>query len=162
MIYLGLGANMGDKVANLRRAVALMQEAHIHVFNCSSLYNTPPWGHYEQDDFVNAVCEVDYNGSAEELLSILQGIEEEVGRVRRDKWGPREIDLDILEFKRERHHGEHLCIPHPYYVQRTFVLVPFVELNPTWVPTGMRETVSQLLDRLPSSQITRLQSFLEA
>ncbi len=108
------------------------------------MVETPPWGLIEQPSFINAVCEIDFTGSAPDLLDILQKIENDMGRIRTEKWGPRVIDLDILEFNREIHLGERLTLPHPFYPERTFVLEPLAELEPHWVPTGYRNTVSEL------------------
>ena len=145
MIFLGLGSNVGDKLDNLRTSIVQMQDHAIELVRCSSVYKTPPWGIENQDFFLNAVCEVRFAEGPFELLRRLLMIEEKLGRVREQKWGPRILDLDILEFHRLQIHTETLTLPHPYYPKRAFVLFPFAELEPHWLPTGMNQSISELL-----------------
>jgi len=128
-------------------ALARLRFSDIAVSRISSFYRTPAWGVEEQEDFINAVCEVRFSGSAEKLLEIGLDIEDKMGRLRQKKWGPRLIDIDILEFNRQQIGLPHLQIPHPYYTQRAFVLVPFAELEPAWIPTGHTQTLSEILGR---------------
>ncbi|MEM7371281.1 MAG: 2-amino-4-hydroxy-6-hydroxymethyldihydropteridine diphosphokinase [Bacteroidota bacterium] len=160
MIFLGLGSNIGNKVDNLRNSIFQMEESNIHVLRCSAVYRTPAWGIEAQEDFVNAVCEVQFAGTAEELLTALLGIEQMMGRRRIMKWGPRLIDLDILEFHRQQVISEHLTLPHPYYPQRSFVLAPFQDLEPDWIPTGHSLSISTLLLEQADSDITKLSESL--
>lgn len=133
MIFIGLGSNMGDKKANIMTALKLLAEKGIAILRVSSLYETAPWGILNQDDFVNAVAEVAFEGSAEELLRILLDTEILMGRVRMVKWGARLIDIDIIDFHRQIIDNEYITIPHPYYPQRDFVMTPLKELEPNWV-----------------------------
>lgn len=148
MIFIGLGTNIGDKIANLNTAIQLMEEAGVSLIRISSFWETEPWGIAEQDTFLNAVAELSYSGDASTLLDIVLQIEIDMGRIREQKWGPRLIDLDILEFHREVHTTERLKLPHPYYPKREFVLGPLAELEPFWVPTGHTQTVQELLSQL--------------
>ncbi|MEZ4774685.1 MAG: 2-amino-4-hydroxy-6-hydroxymethyldihydropteridine diphosphokinase [Bacteroidia bacterium] len=153
MIFLGLGSNMGDKVRNIIAAMDHLSSAEVLIRRRSRLFETPPWGVETQDEFLNIVCEVSFDGSPERLLQILLDTEQLMGRYRYYKWGPRLIDIDILEFNREIHSTESLTLPHPFYPQRPFVLVPFADLEPGWVPTGFDQTVSQILETLPLADI---------
>jgi 2-amino-4-hydroxy-6-hydroxymethyldihydropteridine diphosphokinase len=148
MIFLGIGSNIGDKAAHLDEAQRRLAAAGAVVLRCSGYYDTAPWGVQEQAAFLNAVCEVSFAGSALQLLDRCLDIETDMGRVRQQKWGPRLIDIDLLEFHRERWRTERLHLPHPYYPQRDFVLRPFAELEPDWVPTGQTWSLTQLLANL--------------
>lgn len=149
MIFLGLGSNIGNKRKHLENALNLMSGKNINVVRYSSFYRSPPWGIVEQDSFLNMVCEVSSKLSPIELLDAIQDTELEMGRIRDYKWGPRIIDIDILEFNKLQFENERLQIPHPYYPKRAFVLVPFIELEPDWIPTGYKQTLGELLGELP-------------
>ncbi|MFK7973126.1 MAG: 2-amino-4-hydroxy-6-hydroxymethyldihydropteridine diphosphokinase [Bacteroidia bacterium] len=148
MIFLGLGSNKGNRHAQIARALGELSLAGVHVLRCASLIETPPWGNEDQPAFINTVVEVAYDGSAQELLTIVLSIETNMGRIREEKWGPRVIDIDILEFRRHIIDEPGLQIPHPWYTSRAFVLRSMVELEPYWVPTGGDESVSGLLEKL--------------
>ena len=148
MIILGLGSNQGDREANFHEAISMMERRGVKTLRKSSFYQTEPWGRKNQPDFLNAVIEVSFDGTAHELLKIVLGVEQLMGRVRNERWGPRLIDLDILEFKGQQIEEPGLSIPHPYYPKRMFVLTPLAELEPDWVPTGMNKTVKDLLSSL--------------
>ena len=137
-------------------ALDLLKLYQVHILRVSSYYISEPWGVRSQDDFINAVAEVSFDGTASELLSIVLEVEKHMGRIRRVKWGPRLIDIDILEFKREIHKVPDLSIPHPFYPMRNFVLIPFAELEPDWIPTGGIENVSILADRYNDGYILPL------
>lgn len=154
MIFLGLGSNIGDRIDNLKKSIVEMERKGIRLIRCSSFYQTPAWGITDQEDFINAVCEVAYDGTAQSLLSRLLEIEQNMGRIRQYKWGPRLVDLDILEFHRQEINQPHLRIPHPYYPQRAFVLLPFKELEADWIPTAGRESISQLVNTLDHATIS--------
>ncbi|MEL7530546.1 MAG: 2-amino-4-hydroxy-6-hydroxymethyldihydropteridine diphosphokinase [Bacteroidota bacterium] len=148
MIFIGLGSNEGNPAKNLRQALDLLPKHEIKLIRCSAFYRTEPWGITEQNVFVNAVAELAYEGEAIELLDALLAIEQEMGRIRHFKWGPRLIDLDVLEFHRQEIDTERLQLPHPYYPERDFVLVPMAELEPDWVPTGLEMSLSEKIAEL--------------
>jgi 2-amino-4-hydroxy-6-hydroxymethyldihydropteridine diphosphokinase len=156
MIFLGLGSNLGDKVAQVEQALTRLPAKDIAVRRCSSLYQTAPWGVRNQDRFVNLVCEVSFTGEAPDLLARVLEVEQEMGRVRVQKWGPRLIDIDIVEFHGQQVHTPTLTLPHPFYLERDFVLVPLAELEPHWVPTGQREVIGSFITRLGETGIQRL------
>lgn len=148
MIFLGIGSNLGDKAQNLRHALRELERREVAIRRCSAFYRTAPWGIETQAPFLNAVCEVQCAHSPEDLLDLVLTIETDMGRIRQQKWGPRLIDIDLLEFHRQTMQREHLTLPHPYYPVRDFVLVPMAELEPEWIPTGQQQTLRQLVAQL--------------
>ncbi|MBU7007824.1 2-amino-4-hydroxy-6-hydroxymethyldihydropteridine diphosphokinase [Phosphitispora fastidiosa] len=129
--YIGLGSNMGNPVLNLETALKRIDGIEgIRITATSSVYETEPVGYEEQAWFHNCVAEIDTLFSPEELLCKLQEIENELGRVRLIRWGPRTIDLDILLYDRAVINTERLIIPHPRMAERAFVMVPLAEIAP--------------------------------
>ena len=129
--FLSLGTNMGDREDNLTKALNLLKKhPNIKVVNVSSIYETDPVGYENQADFLNIVVEIKTDVNAIELLNISQEIEEQLGRKREIRWGPRIIDLDILLYNDENIETEHLTIPHPRMFERGFVMVPLIEIYP--------------------------------
>jgi len=151
--YIGLGSNLGDARATLANAVrALDSLPGARVAGVSRLYRTRPVGELTQPDFLNAVVALDVpagpdaNTGALALLAALKNLEQAFGRQKRQRWGPREIDLDLLVFGRqridvERPDGRWLKAPHPEAQHRLFVLAPLADLSPGLRPPGWGETV---------------------
>jgi 2-amino-4-hydroxy-6-hydroxymethyldihydropteridine diphosphokinase len=140
--YIGLGSNVGDRIANLRSAVAALDACDgVSVLRTSSVYETDPVGP-PQPDFYNAVVEIETTLNPGALLDACKAIEQGLGRIERERWGPREIDLDILLFGDEVVDAPGLVVPHPQLQLRAFVVVPLRELDPSLareVPTdGVR------------------------
>ena len=153
MIFIGLGANLGDARATLLRA--LQRLAHISGFRqeaLSSFYISAPMGGPPQPDYVNAVLQAQYNGSALQLLHALQAVETESGRERGVKNGPRTLDLDILVFNDEVICYPELLVPHPRLAERAFVLLPLMELAPDLMLPGYKLSVAALWNNLSSSE----------
>ncbi|MFC4737789.1 2-amino-4-hydroxy-6-hydroxymethyldihydropteridine diphosphokinase [Bacillus daqingensis] len=129
--YISLGANIGDRFSQLEDAVHMLHRLeHIKVTNQSSYYETKPVGVTDQPDFLNAVVEIETDLAPLALLEKTQSIEQELGRVRKKKWGPRTIDLDILLYGDENIELESLIIPHPRMRERGFVMLPLAEIAP--------------------------------
>jgi 2-amino-4-hydroxy-6-hydroxymethyldihydropteridine diphosphokinase len=127
--YIGLGSNVGNKVANIERAVALLdEESDIRVVRRSQLYKTKPWGKIDQDWFVNACIEVATGLPAHSLLERCITVEQRLGRIRGVKWGPRIIDLDLLTYGDAVITSPDLIVPHPHIAERAFVLVPLADI----------------------------------
>jgi 2-amino-4-hydroxy-6-hydroxymethyldihydropteridine diphosphokinase len=146
LAYVGLGANLGDRAGSIRRAAELIGARRL-----SSLRETEPWGVTDQPSFLNAVAEVEWDGTARELLDRLLEVERELGRVRDgSRWGPRLIDLDLLVFGAETIDEPGLAVPHPALAERAFVLEPLAELVPDLDVPGAG-VVSALLSKLQSS-----------
>jgi 2-amino-4-hydroxy-6-hydroxymethyldihydropteridine diphosphokinase len=138
--YLGIGSNVGDRLANLVRAVELLDgEAGIAARRTSRVWETDPVGGPPQPDFLNAVIEVETDRSPRDLLAACHRVESALGRVRETRWGPRTIDLDILLFDDLAVDETDLTIPHPRMIDRAFVLMPLLELQPdVRFPDGRR------------------------
>jgi len=126
---VSLGANIGDPKANLDLAVALLREA-TDVIAVSSYLQTKPVGGPEQPDYLNAVAIVESELPAKDLLAVLNGIETAMGRTREFHWGPRVIDLDLIQYGGLLVHDEKLTLPHPRAHERRFVLAPWFEIEP--------------------------------
>lgn len=139
LAYLGLGSNLGDRLGHLRRAVALLEARGVRVLRSSRVYETDPMGGPSQPDYLNAVVEVETDGAARDLLEACLSVEEALGRERDERWGPRNIDVDLLTFADETIDEPDLTVPHPRMHQRAFVLVPLLELDPDpRLPAGRR------------------------
>ena len=144
---IALGANIGNREENLDLAVALLLEA-TDVITVSSYYVTAPVGGPEQPDYVNAVCIIESELPAMDLLSLLQGIEKSLGRVRNERWGPRSIDLDLIQYGGVLSNIPELELPHPRAHERRFVLEPWFEIDPNAILLNSGR-ISELLEQLP-------------
>ena len=126
-VFLGIGGNLGDRRATMRRAVAEIR-AVVEDVRVSSMYETAAWGVTDQPSFLNAVVRGSTELSPLELLDAMQAIENQLGRVRTQHWGPRTIDIDILLYGSDVIDEPRLKVPHPYMAQRGFVLRPLADL----------------------------------
>ena len=130
---VGLGANLGDATATLRKAIAeLSGLPHSRLLRTSRLYRTSAWGRTDQPDFINAVALLDSGLDARELLDGLLAIERTFGRIRLEgeRWGPRTLDLDLLLFGDAVIDEPGLRVPHPHLHERAFALLPLAEIAP--------------------------------
>jgi 2-amino-4-hydroxy-6-hydroxymethyldihydropteridine diphosphokinase len=144
--YLALGSNLGDRLANLRRAVALLGERGVAVIRSSRVYETQPVGGPPQPEHLNAVVEVETGLAPDDLLRACQEAEEALGRVRAERWGPRVLDVDVLTYGRDRIDQPDLVVPHPRMHERGFVLVPLLELDADPPLPGGRRVAELRLD----------------
>ncbi|QGP92135.1 7,8-dihydro-6-hydroxymethylpterin-pyrophosphokinase [Neomoorella glycerini] len=142
--YLGLGSNLGDREGNLQRAVAILTATEgIEVERLSSWYETAPVGKTDQGWFLNGVAKIKTTMLPRELLLTVLAIEQRLGRVRRERWGPRNIDIDILLYDDLTVNEPDLAIPHPRLMERAFVLIPLAEIAPELIlPDGRRAGVA--------------------
>jgi 2-amino-4-hydroxy-6-hydroxymethyldihydropteridine diphosphokinase len=138
LIGLGLGANLGDAAASLRRALALLREAGLKVEAVSSLYATAPWGVTDQPDFVNACALARTDLAPLALLDLFKATEQAMGRRETRRWGPRVIDIDLLFYGDLVWRDERLTLPHPGLLERAFVLLPLAEIAPDLTIAGAR------------------------
>ena len=142
--YVGLGTNLGDREATLRRAIELLRE-RVDVLFVSSIRETKPWGPVDQPPFLNAAVEIETELTPRELLDLLLDVEGRLGRTREGpRYGPRTIDLDLLVYGEEVLDEPGLAVPHPRLHERRFALEPLAELAPDLVVPG-RGPVSRLL-----------------
>ena len=137
--YGGRGANLGDRRASLRRALRLLSHLEDTRLVCaSSFYETPPWGNVAQPPFLNACAALRTRLLPLVLLRAVQRIERALGRVRREHWGPRTIDIDLLFAEGFESAASELRLPHPYLHERAFVLLPLVEIAPGLIVRGRK------------------------
>jgi len=142
---VGLGANIGEPVAQLKSALSeLARLPESSLLRVSSFYRSPPWGIEAQPPFVNAVAELATSLSPEQLMASLLSIEHAAGRERSMRWGPRVLDLDLLVFGDFIIDRPGLRVPHPYLHQRAFVLVPLAEIAPDLMVPGLSSAVALL------------------
>lgn len=152
IVYLALGSNMGNRLANLKAAINNVTP-QMTVKKKSSVYETPPWGFKEQDAFLNQVIKVKTSLAPEPLLRHLKRLEVALGRVPNFQNGPRLIDIDILFFDNMIIETPPLIVPHPRLHERAFVLVPLAEIEPDFIHPILQKSVSKLLEDLDRSEI---------
>jgi 2-amino-4-hydroxy-6-hydroxymethyldihydropteridine diphosphokinase len=129
--YVGLGSNLGDRLATLDAAVRAMDADELtHVMAVSRVYETVPDGGPEQDPYLNAVAVLETDRSPRQLLDILLATEAVLGRIRGERWGPRTADLDLLLYDGPPVESPELTVPHPRARERAFVLVPLCDVDP--------------------------------
>ena len=143
---VALGANIGNPKEQMDLAVAMLRES-TDVIAMSSYYSTKPVGGPEQPDYINAVCILESDLPAMDLLSLLQGIEKSLGRERLEKWGPRTIDLDLIQYGALLSSAAELELPHPHAFERRFVLEPWHEIEPDALLLTHGK-ISELLEQL--------------
>jgi 2-amino-4-hydroxy-6-hydroxymethyldihydropteridine diphosphokinase len=144
---IALGANIGDPEEQMDVAVALLRES-LDVIAISQYLKTTPVGGPEQPDYLNAICIAESELPATELLALLHGIEKALGRERLVHWGPRTIDLDLIQYGAILSYADELQIPHPRAHERRFVLEPWYEIEPDAVLITHGK-ISDLLAQLP-------------
>ena len=128
IIYLGLGANLGDRAANIQEAIDRLKECGLTIRAVSPMYETEPWGIADQPRFLNAACAIETTLSPQQMLILLKGIEKAMGRESTARNGPRPIDLDILLFGDLVLDTRRLTIPHPGLIERATALVPLADI----------------------------------
>ena len=149
--YLLIGGNLGNRKENLSKAVSLINEQCGSLTRSSSIYETEAWGKTDQPSFLNQALEISTSLNARQLMRKVLKIEEEMGRVRKEKLGPRIIDIDILLFENEIHDLRFLKIPHPEMQNRRFVLVPLAEINSTLQHPVLKKSIAELLEECPDN-----------
>ncbi|MEK6566696.1 MAG: 2-amino-4-hydroxy-6-hydroxymethyldihydropteridine diphosphokinase [Bacteroidota bacterium] len=155
-IYIGLGSNVGDRFGYLDSAVKELNElSSTKVVGMSSVYQTEPYGNKDQPEFLNMAVELESSMDAGELFSRLKSIEAKLGRHSTERWGPREIDLDLLYFGRQVVNQKNLQVPHPVIGHRRFVLVPLNEIAHFFIDPVRRKNISELLAECTDAGVVR-------
>ncbi|MCK9329777.1 MAG: 2-amino-4-hydroxy-6-hydroxymethyldihydropteridine diphosphokinase [Candidatus Cloacimonetes bacterium] len=156
--YLSIGSNIGNKLINLQKSIEMIYSLDdIKLLNVSDFIVTKPWGNTQQDDFLNAIIEIDSSLEPELLLQECQAIEISMGREKNIKWGPRLIDIDIVFWIKDNvnmlYESLNLIIPHQYMHTREFVLKPLCQLKPDLLHPKFNKTVRELYNSLKLSEI---------
>ena len=146
--YISFGSNIGDRHRAVEDAFSMLEEKGIRIVKKSNIYETEPYGYVDQPPFINGALEIETSLGCRELLKELLSIEKDIGRVRKFKWGPRIIDLDIIFFNNEIYGEEDIQVPHPDMQNRVFVLKPLSEICPDFIHPQLHKKVSELLDIL--------------
>ena len=148
-VYLLLGSNLGDKEAIIHTAVLKIEEQIGKVISQSSMYETAAWGNEDQPSFYNLALGVETGLSASDVLHAALSIEHELGRIRRERWGARLIDIDLIFFGQDIiDYGDVLQVPHPRMHERRFVLAPLAEIAGSFYHPVLKKNVSLLLAEL--------------
>ncbi|MHB8158258.1 MAG: 2-amino-4-hydroxy-6-hydroxymethyldihydropteridine diphosphokinase [Desulfocucumaceae bacterium] len=152
-IYVGIGSNIGDRESNIKEALELLLKdaAAVSSLEVAPLYSTEPVGYADQDWFLNTVASFETALDPQQLLGVLMGIENKMGRVRTIRWGPRVIDLDILLYGDSYINCPDLQIPHPRMEERAFVVVPLADLSPDLLLPGGQKA-ARVAEYLSKSQ----------
>jgi 2-amino-4-hydroxy-6-hydroxymethyldihydropteridine diphosphokinase len=146
-VWFGLGGNLGDRIANLARALTLLAQT-CDGLEASAVFETPPWGDLDQPSFLNLVARGTTRRLPEALLARVKEIEYTVGRRPTRRWGPRVVDVDILAYGTLVTSTAVLEIPHPRMAERAFVMMPLAYLDPAWIHPSLGVTAAALVDAL--------------
>ena len=156
LVYIGLGSNLQNPRAQIENALrALSHSDGIELLIVSSLYESKPLLDMPGPNYINAVCKINTNLSAIDLLDICQSIEDNQKRIRKLKWGSRTIDLDILLYGQQVISSERLSIPHPEITNRAFVLVPMYEIDKE-IKVPLLGSIKKLIDRVNTQDLKKL------
>ena len=143
--YIGIGSNVGVQINKIDYAVELINDnSYCEVISVSSIYESEPYGEIDQEDFFNAVIKIKTLFKLKDLFLFLKSVENQVGRKVAAKWGPREIDLDILFYNDVIYNDEEIIIPHQDMLNRDFVLVPLNEIAPELIHPKLNKKISEI------------------
>ena len=148
-VYLLTGGNVGNRQQYLQKSALLIGNDCGKIVQQSSLYETAPWGKTDQPPFLNQALLLHTLLGPDELMSTLLHIEQSIGRIRTEQYGPRTIDIDILLFNRQIIHTALVTVPHPQMANRRFVLQPLNEIAPGFVHPVLLQSIAQLLEFCP-------------
>lgn len=152
-ICLSLGSNIGDRENFIKSAIELLK-MKVRIQKISSIYQTAPWGKTKQPNFLNICLAGETDLEPTELLTFIHETETHVGRTPSFKWGPREIDIDILFYDQKIVDAEGLIIPHPHLEERAFVLVPLADIVPKYKHPVLKKTIHQLAGEIDTSGVS--------
>lgn len=152
---LSIGSNLGQRFANLQFAVDQLGKNACHIVACSSVYETEPVGGVEQGPYLNAVVVVETRLDPVQLLQAALSIEDLAHRVRDVRWGPRTLDIDVIDIVGFSSATEELAVPHPRAHERAFVLMPLLEVSPDW-KLGGAKSLSELLVQVADQKVIKI------
>lgn len=156
-MYLSLGGNLGNTLEIFKNVYPILEKKIGPILHFSSIYQTKAWGNTQQADFLNQVLELNTELNPQELIAQLLNIESELGRVRKQQWEARIIDLDILFYGNQIIQESNLQIPHPFLPQRKFVLIPLAEIAPNLIHPILKKSIDNLVIDCPdSSEVKKL------
>jgi len=156
LVAISMGSNLGNRLSSLRKAVLLIKSEGINIIKTSDVFETPPFGVTNQPRFLNACILIETDISPLTLLEKLKRIEKQIGRIQRFKWGPREIDLDIVFYDEQIINEPSLKIPHPHMHERPFVLISLNQISPKWTHPTLKKTVEEMSSESNNSGILRI------
>ena len=152
---IGLGSNLGNSIEYLREAAGhIAADKRVRIVASAKFYESPPWGVENQPRFTNSALAITTSLPPEELLDLCQKIEDDMGRIRTAKWGPRVIDIDILTYRDLELKTPRLTLPHPYISERGFVLLPLKDIAPNIIIGG--KTIDEMLAKVDTTGISRV------
>jgi 2-amino-4-hydroxy-6-hydroxymethyldihydropteridine diphosphokinase len=152
-VYLSLGSNIGDKKNNIKNAINILKK-HVREMQVAKLYETKPMYFEKQEMFLNTVIKGETLLSPQELIAFVKLTETDLGRQERFRNGPREIDIDILFYDQLVYKSDNLIIPHPRITERTFVLEPFMDIDPEFMHPIFKKSMKELFDRIEKNEKT--------
>lgn len=148
-VFIGLGSNLGNRKENIKKAIEKLSQTNgIQLLQQSTIIETEPYGKTDQPDFLNCVIQVKTEKNPELLLEICNNIENDLGRIRNEKWGPRTIDIDILFIDDMVIHTPDLIVPHPEVHLRAFVLTSLNEIAPDFIHPILNKTIKEIYKEL--------------
>ena len=147
---LAFGANVGNRLGNIKKALRILQSNGINIIKKSDVFETQPFGIENQPRFLNACAIIETSLEPLELLELVKKIEMEIGRITRERWGPREIDIDILFMGNIHIQSDKLTIPHKGIQERSFVLEPLCQISPEWIHPVLDQSAESLMQKLDS------------
>jgi len=153
-IFLGLGSNVGNKINNIQKAIIFLLEK-IQDIQIAKFYETKAVGYENQENFINTAIKGYTDLDIQSLFEFTKEVEKKVGRIFRFKWGPREIDIDILFYDNVIYKDSNIEIPHPRIVERDFVLKPLLDLEPDFIHPVVKKSIKQLYEELRDKSIIK-------
>ena len=159
-VYLGLGSNLGNRKVCLALAITKLSN-HLNLIIQSSIYETEPWGYTKQEKFLNQVIKGKTKLNPYDLLDLIKQIENEVGRSPTFRFGPREIDIDILFYDDLKINTPNLTIPHPRFHERAFILIPLADIESDLVHPVTGQTIGTMAKNIGSQGVTAYKAKVE-
>ena len=155
MVYIGIGSNLGNRIANIEKAKYLLSLNGINIINSSSYYETLSWPDPNKPKFINIVIQTNTKFSPEKFLNIFKFIEIKLGRKKNTRNSPRTCDIDIISYYKRIFKGN-ITIPHKRMHKRNFVLIPLFELDKNWIHPKLKNNIKNLIFSLPINDITSI------